>query len=151
MEITSAMVIGSATSLRYILHTNKNVRGDRLYYIQYTVHWDTVSLTGVVMMILASWISKKSSISVSPVSSLQLRPRGPNLFFQSSKRWLHRALMGATEDNRSILNQCSSSYSFHFIKCYQFTFLTRRMYWCSQVINYLHVSNKPDIKTAYRL
>lgn len=43
-----------------------------------------------------SWISKKSSISVSPVSSLQFRPRGPNFLFQLSKHWLQRALIGAT-------------------------------------------------------
>lgn len=59
-----------------------------------------LSHTGVVKMMCESWISKKSSISVSPVSSLQLSPRGPNFFFQLSKHWLQRALIGATGKNK---------------------------------------------------
>lgn len=55
--------------------------------------------TGVVRMMWESWISKRSSISVSPVSSLQLSPRGPNFLFQLSKHWLQSALIGATGKN----------------------------------------------------
>lgn len=65
-----------------------------------------VSHTGVVRMMWESWISKKSSISVSPVSSLQVKPRGPNFLFQLSKHWLHKALIGATgKDKQRIFLQ----------------------------------------------
>lgn len=72
--------------------------------------------TGVVMMRWEFWISKMSSISVSPVNSLQFSPKRPNFSFQFSYCWLQRAFIGATNKGKmnEMMNYFLTQQTFHF-------------------------------------
>lgn len=96
--------------------TSLNVHA--LVWFRFRITWRT----GVVKMMWESWISKKSSISVSPVSSLQLRPTGPNFFCQFSKHWLHSALMGATGKSQKDQNSREMHVRWH-IDAYSTVFI----------------------------
>ena len=59
------------------------------------------TLTGVVKIRFADCMSKYSSISLSPVTSMQRRPRSENFEDQSLKRSLQSAFMGATTQHNT--------------------------------------------------